>query len=62
MAAGLNVYHDVAGPTAKIGFQATFANHLKLSKGKLAFGIRGGLMSSKVISPMRREPAISSAG
>lgn len=45
MAAGLNVYHDGAGPTSSVGALATYAYHLKLGSGKLALGIRGGILS-----------------
>jgi type IX secretion system PorP/SprF family membrane protein len=48
MAAGLNLYHDAVGPTSNIGIMATYAYHLKLGSGKLAFGLRGGLLSSKM--------------
>jgi type IX secretion system PorP/SprF family membrane protein len=48
MAAGINLYRDVAGPTSNLGFMATYAYHLKVGKGKLAFGLRGGILSSKL--------------
>lgn len=48
MAAGLNVYHDATGPTSNIGIMGTYAYHLKVGNGKLAFGLRGGILSSKM--------------
>lgn len=48
MAAGLNLYHDAAGPTSNIGIMGTYAYHLRLGPGKLAFGLRGGILSSRM--------------
>jgi type IX secretion system PorP/SprF family membrane protein len=37
------VYTDVVGPTRRVGFQASFTYHIKLSENiKLAFGLSGG--------------------
>ncbi len=46
LAGGFNIIHDELGPTSTNGAFLTGAYHLKLSKGKLAFGLRGGLISS----------------
>lgn len=46
LAAGLNLINDRVGPTHNSGAFITAAYHLKLGKGKLAFGIRGGIYNS----------------
>lgn len=46
MAAGFNYTHDELGPTSTDAVYATGAYHLKLSTGKLSFGLRGGIISS----------------
>jgi len=47
MALGLNLFNDGLGPTRNTGFLATYAYHLKLGKGKLSFGLRGGIFASR---------------
>lgn len=43
IALGGYVYTDVVGPTRRIGFQASFTYHVRLSENmKLAFGLSGG--------------------
>jgi type IX secretion system PorP/SprF family membrane protein len=48
LAGGLNLVNDVVGPTRNSGAFATAAYHLKLSKGKLSFGLRGGMYNSRL--------------
>lgn len=42
-ALGLNLTTDKIGPTTSTTFLGTYAYHLKLGKGNLSFGIRGGV-------------------
>ena len=46
MALGLNISNDQIGPTRTTGASATYAYHLKFSKGKLSLALRGGIYSS----------------
>ncbi len=48
LAGGLNVVNDAIGPTRNSGVFLTGAYHLKLAKGKLAFGLRGGIYNSRL--------------
>ncbi len=48
LAAGMNLVNDVVGPTKNTGAFATAAYHLKLKKGKLSFGLRGGFYNSRL--------------
>jgi len=45
---GLNVVNDVIGPSRNTGVFGTAAYHLKLGKGKLSFGLRGGVYDSRL--------------
>jgi len=48
LAGGLNVINDAIGPTRNSGLFLTGAYHLKLAKGKLSFGLRGGVFNSRL--------------
>ncbi|HLP13709.1 MAG TPA: type IX secretion system membrane protein PorP/SprF [Flavobacteriales bacterium] len=48
LAAGINVINDVVGPTRNSGALLTCAYHLQLGKGKLSFGLRGGMFNSRL--------------
>lgn len=48
MALGLNISNDAIGPTRNTGGFLTYAYHIKLSKGKLAFALRGGIYNSRL--------------
>jgi len=44
-ALGLNLLAETIGPTNNSTFLGTYAYHLNLGKGKISFGLRGGLYS-----------------
>ncbi len=46
MALGLNFIVDEIGPTSTSSVMGTYAYHLKTTKGKISFGIRGGFFST----------------
>lgn len=48
MAGGINLINDAIGPTRNSGIFLTGAYHLKLAKGKLSFGLRGGVFNSRL--------------
>lgn len=48
MAAGLSVISDQIGPARNLSAMATYAYHLPMSHGDLAFGLRGGMYSSEM--------------
>lgn len=48
LALGLNLVNDVVGPSRNTGAFFTAAYHLRLGKGKLSFGIRGGAYDSRL--------------
>ncbi len=48
MAVGLSVINDKIGPTNSTAAFGTYAYHLRLGPGKLAFGLRGGLYSTRL--------------
>lgn len=52
MALGLNISNDVIGPTRNTGGFLTYAYHIKMSKGKLAFALRGGIYNSRLDQSM----------
>jgi len=47
-ALGMSVYGEQIGPNTNSGFSASYAYHLKVLKGKLAFGLRGGLYNTAI--------------
>lgn len=47
-ALGLNLLTDQIGPTTNTSFLGTYAYHLKLGKGRLSFGLRGGLYHNQL--------------
>lgn len=47
-ALGLNLLTDQIGPTRNTSFLGTYAYHLKLGKGRLSFGLRGGLYHNQL--------------
>ena len=49
MALGLNFIAEEIGPSKNSSFLATYAYHLKTSKGKISFGLRGGVYSSSLM-------------
>lgn len=52
MALGLNFIFDEIGPTETSKILGTYAYHLKTSKGKISFGLRGGLISRALRNDM----------
>jgi type IX secretion system PorP/SprF family membrane protein len=48
MALGLNISNDAIGPTRNTGGFLTYAYHLKMPKGKLSMGLRGGMYNSRL--------------
>jgi type IX secretion system PorP/SprF family membrane protein len=54
LAAGLNLVNDAIGPTRNSGIFLTGAYHLKLAKGKLSFGLRGGVYNSRLDNSLLR--------
>jgi type IX secretion system PorP/SprF family membrane protein len=48
LAGGINVVNDAIGPTRNTGAFLTGAYHFKLGKGKLSFGLRGGIYNSRL--------------
>jgi len=51
-ALGMTLMNDNIGPTTNSGFLASYAYHLKLLKGKLSFGLRGGIFSTRLNKDM----------
>lgn len=47
-ALGFNAIVDKIGPATNTGALLTYAYHLKLGKGKLSFGLRGGIYSNRL--------------
>lgn len=47
-ALGVNVINDQIGPSSSMGVFASYAYHLQLTSGKLAFGLRGGGFQSSL--------------
>ena len=47
-ALGMTLMNDNIGPTTNSGFLASYAYHIKLLKGKLSFGLRGGVFSTRL--------------
>ena len=52
MALGLNFILDEIGPSETSTIMGTYAYHLKTSKGKISFGLRGGILSTSLKSNM----------
>lgn len=50
MALGLNFIADEIGPSKNSSIMGTYAYHIRTSKGKLSFGLRGGFYSSSLNS------------
>lgn len=48
MALGLNVFNDGIGPSKNTGALLTYAYILRTGKGKLSFGLRGGVFNSRL--------------
>ncbi len=47
-ALGMNIMGEKIGPNTNSEISATYAYHLKLSKGKLSFGLRGGFFGTRM--------------
>lgn len=45
---GVNLAHDQLGPNTIVNAAATGAYHVKFKRGKLSFGLRGGLYNSRL--------------
>jgi len=52
MALGMNFIIDEIGPSETASIMGTYAYHLKTSKGKISFGLRGGLISTSLKNDM----------
>src|SRR3990172_954206 len=52
MGIGLKAIHDNIGATGLTSVSAIYAYHLRLSKGKLSFGLEGGLLNQSVDFPI----------
>ncbi len=52
MALGLNFILDEIGPSETSTIMGSYAYHLKTSKGKISFGLRGGILSTSLRSDM----------
>jgi len=47
-ALGMTLMNDNIGPTTNTGFLASYGYHIKVLKGKLSFGLRGGMFSTRL--------------
>ncbi|MFN3918593.1 MAG: type IX secretion system membrane protein PorP/SprF [Flavobacteriales bacterium] len=45
LGAGMQVFNDQIGPRNVVGASAAFSYRIKMGKGKLGFGLRGGIMN-----------------
>ncbi len=52
MALGMNFIIDEIGPSETASIMGTYAYHLKTSKGKISFGLRGGVISTSLKNDM----------